>query len=314
MSDPNRLAIGLNLPTWPLRGGTYATWPEIRQLARDVEALGVDTLWVPDHLQRRIPGRPPFGFHECWTILAAAAEATSRIGIGPFMSCSGFRNPALLAKMAVTLDAISGGRVVLGLGSGDPAHDESWRHFGFDAERPVGRHAEAVEIVARMLREPPVTFAGEFWRVEAAEIIPAGPRPAGPPVWVAGKGDRTLAIAARWGDAVNVNVPLASAADVEAIRTSVAAACASVGRDPVSLEVTGWARLSLLPDGSAASRPGWLGGTPDEVAATLRSFRAAGLSHVTIYVGDADDPSPLPALTSAALGGFAPFLEALRTG
>jgi alkanesulfonate monooxygenase SsuD/methylene tetrahydromethanopterin reductase-like flavin-dependent oxidoreductase (luciferase family) len=133
------IGIGLNLPTWPLRDGSYATWPQIRRLALAIEALGVDTIWVPDHLQRESPKRGTFGFWECWTILTATAEATSRIEIGPFIACTGFRNPALLAKMAETLDEVSGGRVVLGLGSGVPARDPSWSAFGYDGSRHVAK-------------------------------------------------------------------------------------------------------------------------------------------------------------------------------
>ena len=312
MADDGAPGIGLTLPTWPLRGGAHATWPEMRRLARDAEALGVDTLWVPDHLQRTVPGRPTFGFWECWTILAAAAEATTRIGIGPFVACTGFRNPALLAKMAVTLDEVSGGRLVLGLGPGDPARDDSWRAFGFEADRPVARYAEAVEVVTSMLREPPVTFRGEFFRVEGADILPSRPRVGRPPVWLAAKGDRTLAIAVRHGDAVNVNVPLTGSTEVEAIVARVAGACAREGRDPATLELTGWARLSLRADGIAAARDGWIAGAPAEVAATLRAIRGAGMHHVTLYVGDADDPSPLPALTAPVLERFHPIVEALR--
>jgi len=312
MTDDAAIGIGLNLPTWPLRGGGHASWAELRRLALDVEALGVDNLWVPDHLLRVVSGRPPFGFWECWTILTATAEATSRIGVGPLIACTGFRNPALLAKMAVTLDEVSGGRLVLGLGSGVPATDESWHAFGYDVDRHVGQHEEAVEIIARLLREPPVTFSGEHHRTVAADVLPRGPRPAGPPVWVAAKGDRTLAIAARWADAVNMNVNLSGAADVVAAAERVAAACRAVDRDPATLPLTGWGRISILADGTANARPGWLGGTPAMVGETVRAMRDAGLSHLTVYVGDADDPSPAPALRRDTLERFVPFLEAIR--
>ncbi len=309
--DLGRPRLGLNLPTWPLAGGGYATWSQMRALARDVEALGVDTLWVPDHLQRRLPDRPTIGFWECWTILAAAAEATSMIAIGPFVASTAFRNPGLLARMATTLDEVSGGRVVLGLGSGVPATDESWRAFGYPPERHVTRHAEAVEAIVRLLREGRLTYHGRFVDLEGAEIVPAGPRAGGPPVWVAAKGDRTLSIAARHADAVNVNVPVTGAADVERLATRVAAACVAAGRDPVTLTLTGWARLALRPDGSAAERPGWIGGSPVEVAETFRAIRVAGMAHVTLYAGAVDDPSPLPALTRETLDRLAPTLEAL---
>ena len=171
------------------------------------------------------------------------------------MACTGFRNPALLAKMAATLDEVSGGRLVLGLGSGVPDRDTSWRAFGFDAARPVARYAEAVEVVVRMLREPAVTFDGAFFRTDDAQIIPrgTGDRPsAGPPVWVAGLGDRTSRVAAAFGDAINVNLPLSGPADMDRVVDIAARACEAVGRDPATLELTGWARLVLDEDGTCA--------------------------------------------------------------
>lgn len=311
MPDPSRLPIGLNLPTWPRRDGSHATWPELRQLALDAEAIGVDTLWVPDHLLREVPGRPPIGFWECWTILTAAAEATSRIGIGPLVACTGFRNPGLLAKMAVTLDEVSGGRVVLGLGSGVPATDASWRSFGYDEAGHVGRHEEAVEVIARLLREPEVSFEGAHVRADGARILPSGPRVGGPPVWIAAKGERTARIAARWGDAINVNTSLAGPGDVTAIAATAAAACAVVGRDPATLVLTGWARVAFGDDGEVVERAGWLAGSREQLADTLRAMSTAGLRHLTLYVGEADDPSPLPALTQRRLAWLAPLVDSL---
>jgi alkanesulfonate monooxygenase SsuD/methylene tetrahydromethanopterin reductase-like flavin-dependent oxidoreductase (luciferase family) len=309
-----RPRIGVNLPTWPLADGRYATWPEMRTLARDAEAVGIDTLWVPDHLQRRLPDRPTIGFWECWTILTAVTEATATVEVGTFVANTAFRNPGLLARMAATLDEVSGGRLVLGLGSGVPATDETWAAFGYDADRHVSRHAEAVEAIVRLLREGRLTYAGEFVHLAGAEIVPAGPTPGGPPIWIAAKGERTMTLAARFGDAVNVNEALTGPEDATAAVARVAAACATVGRDPATLPVTGWARVAMRSDGSGVLRPGWLGGRPDEVAAAIRAIGAAGIAHVTFYVGADDDPSPLPALTRATLDLLAPVLEALRAG
>jgi len=284
----------------------------MRALARDVEAAGIDTLWAPDHLQRRVPRRPTIGFWECWTIVTAAAEATTTIGVGPFVACTGFRNPALLARMAATLDEVSGGRVVLGLGSGVPARDETWPAFGYDGRAHVGRHEEAVRIIATMLREGRATFHGEHQRVDGAELLPPGPRPGGPPIWVAGKGDRTLRIAARWGDAVNVNVPLTGLADLGEIQRAVVGACQAVGRDPATLAVTGWARVALGDDGIAIDRAGWLPGSPEDIGAMARAFHAGGLAHLTLYVAIDGDPSPYPALTRSSLERAQPILSAIR--
>ena len=274
--------------------------------------MGVDTLWVPDHLQRVTPGRGVFGFWECWTILVAAAEATSRIEVGPFIACTGFRNPALLAKMAATLDEVSGGRLVLGLGSGVPERDASWRAFGYDGSRHVGKYGEAVEIVTRLVRGGALTFEGEHFRTDAAEIIPRGPRPLGIPVLAAGLGEKTAQVAARHADLINVNRTIAGKEDADAVVAIAHAACAAVGRDPATLAVTGWARLAIDDDGIAIEKPGCLAGEPAAVAETVRAIRDAGISHLTLYPGASDDPSPLPALTDEMLDRFGPFLEAIR--
>lgn len=308
------IAIGLSLPTWPRADRTYATWPEIRALALDAEAMGVDTLWVPDHLQRDLASGERIGFWECWTIVTALAEATTRVGIGPHVVCTGFRNPALLARMAATLDEVSGGRLILGLGSGVPARDASWRAFGFDLERPVTRYAEAVEVVSRLFREPAVTFDGECVRTDQAQLLPRSRIRTAPPIWVAAKGDRTSRIAARWGDAINVNVPLRDAAGMAQLAATVRQACDSVSRDPATLEMTGWARVVLDRMGDGIEHPDALTGSPAEMAATVRGFAEAGLRHLTLSVGLPDDPSRTPALTPAALSRLNPLLEAVRAG
>ena len=305
-------SIGLSLPTWPRADGTFASWPEIRALARDAEALGVARLWVADHLVRVTGSGRRVGFRECWTIVTATAEATTRIGIGPLVACTGFRNPGLLARMAETLDEVSGGRLVLGLGTGVPSTDSSWRMFGYDEARHVGRFEESVEVIARLVRGETVTFTGDHVRLDGATLEPRGPRPDGLPVWVAAKGPRTMAVAARWADAVNINVALASAADASAAAALASEACARLGRDAATLGLTGWGRIALDEAGVGAERPGWLAGSPEAIAGTLRAMAEAGVRHVSLYVGTDEDASPLPALTPRALERFAPVLEALN--
>jgi alkanesulfonate monooxygenase SsuD/methylene tetrahydromethanopterin reductase-like flavin-dependent oxidoreductase (luciferase family) len=307
----SRPGIGLNLPTWPRADGTIASWAETRTLAREAETLGVERLWVPDHLVRVLNSGRAVPFRECWTILTATAEATSRIGIGSFVASTGFRNPGLLARMAETLDEVSGGRLVLGVGSGSPEADSSWQMFGFDAARPVARFAESVEVIARLLRGETVTHDGEFVRFEGATLEPRGPRPAGMPLWVAAKGERTMDVAARWADTVNVNVAIATADDARSIVRLATDACERVGRDPATLAVTGYGRARLGRDGAGIDATGWLSGEPGAMAATLSAMGEAGVEHISLYLGTDDDPSPLPALTSAALERFAPAFEAL---
>jgi len=314
---PTHLKIGLNLPTWPDRGGQPTSWSTMRALAQAAEDAGVDTIWVPDHLLQRLSSGRFVGFQESWTILSALAEATRRVEIGPFVANTSFRPPALLAKMAAALDEVSGGRLVLALGSGDPARDTSFSAFGYPAESPVGRFEEAVEIVARLLRGESLDFAGRFYRTEGAVLVPAGPRPGGPPIWVAARGARTFAIAARWADAVNLNAFLS---DPDAVATAFApavAACESIGRDPASLAWTGYVRVSFAPPATARATAGFgsgaaIWGSVEEIAGRLHGLHQAGVQHLTCYVDPGDSPSPLPALEPEGLERFAPVLELLR--
>ncbi len=306
------IAIGLSLPTWPRADRTYATWPEIRSLALEAEAMGVDTLWVADHLQRDLASGERIGFWECWTIVTALAEATTRVEIGPHVACTGFRNPGLLARMAATLDEVSGGRLILGLGSGVPATDASWRTFGYDQDRPVTRYAEAVEVIARLFREPTVTFTGEKVRADDAQLLPRSRHRAAPPIWVAAKGDRTSRIAAQWGDAINVNVPLSDAAGMEALVSTVRRACDAVGREPATLVDDGLGARGARSRGQRDCSAGCLTGSPGEMATVVRGFGAAGLRHLTLSLGTPDDPSRTPALTPDALGRLGPLADAVR--
>ena len=157
-----------------------------------------------------------------------------------------------------------------------------------------------------------MTFEGEHYRTEAAEIIPRGPRPDGIPVMVAGIGEKTLAVGARFGDQVNVNRALVTADDAASVIALVNAAAEAVDRDPATLGISGWVRLSVDDDGIAQPKTGCIPGSPAEVAETVAAIHAAGLEHLTFYIGAADDPSPLPALTDDTLERFAPFLEAIR--
>jgi alkanesulfonate monooxygenase SsuD/methylene tetrahydromethanopterin reductase-like flavin-dependent oxidoreductase (luciferase family) len=129
---------------------------------------------------------------------------------------------------------------------------------------------------------------------------------------LAGAGEKTLAVAARFGDLVSVNRAIASIEDATGVVASAAAACRAVDRDPATLGVTGWARLAVDAQGVAIEKAGCLAGDPSTVAETVRSIRAEGVEHLTFYIGAADDPSPLPALTDEMLDRFGPFLEAIR--
>jgi len=297
------LQLGLYVPTWHRADGSLPTWSEIRALARDAEALGVDTLWVADEP----------GFWECWTILTALAEATERIGIGPLIACTRYRSPALFTTMVNALDEISAGRLVVGLGLGAGPTDPRWSAYGFDGSEHVARFAEAVEIIARLLRTGPITFDGRFERVADPDTGPRGPHATGPPIWIAAKRAQALAVAARWGDGVNSVGPLTDADGVAAFSTAVDAACETVGREAATLARTGWTRIAPSVDGRLdADRLGTISGTPAAIAERLLEIEAAGIEHLTCLIGDEDDGHLYPALTGRSLQRFAPIVEAVR--
>ncbi len=298
----DRLGIGAYVATWPAGDKPAPGWTDMRQMAVELEAIGVDSVWVADEP----------GFWEPWSILPAIAAATSRVELGPLVLCTGYRPPAMAASMAESLDEVSGGRLILGLGAGVGPTDRRWAQLGYDSERHVGRFAEAVEIIARLVREDePLTFDGQFFHLAGARPKPQGPRPGGPPLWVAAGRPRTLGVAARWADAINWTENLTGAASVREALAAVAEACAATGRDPTTLPLTGFVRLELeLPASDA--REDSLSGDDIEVIAKLQEMHAAGLRHVTIFSGDVDDTGPFPGLTKAALERFAPIVEALR--
>jgi len=298
----DRLGIGAYVSTWGAPGKAAPRWAEMREIGVGLEQIGVDSIWVADEP----------GFWEPWSILPALAEATSSVELGPLVLCTGYRAPAMAASMAESFDEVSDGRLILGLGAGVGPTDKRWAQLGYDSEKHIGRFVEAVEIMARLLREDrPLVFEGQFFHVAGARIKPKGPRPGGPPIWIAAGRPRTLGVAARWGDAVNWSENLIGADSVREAMAAVAQACETVGRDPTTLPLTTCVRLEL--DKSAAdSRPDSLAGDDVEVIAKLQEMRAAGLRHVTFFTGDPDDSGPFPALTQRAIDQLAPIVEALK--
>jgi alkanesulfonate monooxygenase SsuD/methylene tetrahydromethanopterin reductase-like flavin-dependent oxidoreductase (luciferase family) len=310
---PGKLPLGLFLPIFEDQHGRTMRWSELRDLARSAEQAGIDALWLPDHLLFR----PDWGFWEGWTALAALAEATSRVAIGTLVTCASFRPPALLAKMAASVDEISGGRLLLGLGAGVPDRDASWRAFGYPADHAAGRFGEAVEIVARLLREGRLDFRGRYYQVRDCELRPRGPRPGGPPLWIGARGPRMLRLAAKWADVFNLQAPLTDPAQVAEPFARVDEACRELGRDPAALPRTGYAVVSFA--GPDADRSGYravaVTGTSEEIAGRLHAFRAAGLRHLACIVDSGDERGPLTSyslLTARALERFLLVADAVR--
>jgi len=307
LSGRRPLAVGIQLPEveWEAR------WPDLRALAIRAEELGFDSIWYGDHLLYRRPGderaRGPW---EAWSVLAGLAAVTSRILIGPLVAATAFHNPAMLAKKAATVDEISGGRLVVGLGAG--WNETEFRAFGFPYDHRISRFEEAFTIVRTLLRDGTIDFAGTYYSARDCELVPR-PRPSGPPLLVGSSGERMLAITIPHVDAWNAwfdsfgNRP----EGVPALRDRVDAACRDAGRDPAAIARTLAVQVCLpggsgrlAGDGGRPANPS-VSGSPEEIAGILRAFAYEGISHVQLVV----DP-----ITLASLDALAPVLEALDRG
>ena len=194
-----RIGVTLPLAQDDTAAGLVPTFDETVAFARHAEASDLDSIWVFDHLLFRDPDEPDGGIREAWTTKSALAVVVPRVELGSLVMCASFRNPALTAKMAATLDDLSGGRVILGLGSG--WHEPEYEAFGYPFDHRVGRFAEDLEITSRLLRREHVTFDGRWRQTHDAVLLPAPKRDV--PILVAAKGPRMLRLTATWADAWN---------------------------------------------------------------------------------------------------------------
>lgn len=290
------LKVGVCLPHIDyMMAGATPRWSDIMETAQCAEALGFDSVWVADHLLFDLvpPDDRLVGPWECWSLLAALAAVTTRVELGSLVTCLSFRQPPLLAKMAETIDEISGGRVILGLGAG--WNDLEYRAFGYPTDHRVSRFEEALTIIHALLHDGQVDFVGQYYQVQDCVLRPRGPRPHGPPIMIGSTGPRMVRLAARYADSWNAwaSEIKNSPAGMPRLQTAVDAACAEVGRDPRTLERTATV-LVELPGAVAhpGGYPGWdpgeegeaLSGEPDELADAFRAFAQEGVSHLQVWV------------------------------
>jgi alkanesulfonate monooxygenase SsuD/methylene tetrahydromethanopterin reductase-like flavin-dependent oxidoreductase (luciferase family) len=301
------MRIGIVLPIAQEDGmDAPPPYAEIREVAQVAEARGLDSVWVFDHLLWRFDGTTT-GLHECWTVLAAIAEATSRVQLGTIVMCTAFRNPALMAKMAGTLDHISDGRLILGLGCG--WHDPEFEAFGYPTGHKVGRFEEALTVIRSLIREGRADMAGRWVTATDAVLVPAA-RP-DIPILIAAKRPRMLELTARHADAWNLAWFGEPDERLAAARGDLEAACARVGRDPATLDITVGITVrypDLTPpraDGTTPPPPEGkaLTGDEDDVARGLAAHADLGTDHLIVAVEPA---------TPAAIRRFAAAVERFR--
>jgi probable F420-dependent oxidoreductase len=267
-------------------------WPEYLAMARAAEEVGYDSIWLGDHLLYDDPPRGPW---EVWTLLSAIAAVTERATIGPLVACTAFHPPAVLAKMAGTIDEISGGRLTLGVGAG-------WNRREFDAfdlpyDRRVARFEEAFAIIRDLLAGETVRRQGQFHSADRAQLLPPPSRKV--PLMVGSNGPRMLAATLPHVDSWNTWFADTrnTVEEFAALNARISEAAEKAGRDPATLErsVCVYVQLEGLPERDSGADP--VMGTPEEIHATLREFAQAGADEAILVV------SPI---TEASIRALAP--------
>ena len=299
------LRVGVQLPEVERSVG----WPELADMARRAENVGLDSIWVGDHLLYRFDDGSTRGPWESWTLLAALAAVTSRVTLGPLVAATAFRSPFLLAKQASTLDEVSDGRFVLALGAGwNPVE---FAALGAPFDHRIARFEEAFTIVRSLLRDGSVDFVGQYCSAREAELVPRGPTPGGPPLMIGSIGPRMLAATVPHVDAWNAWYADTGNSPEGAVRagTSLDTALAAAGRshDEVARTV---AVLVQLPGGTGRTMGDTdpsqqvppLAGAPEAIAAGLRAYADAGITEVQLVL----DP-----ITAESIEALAPVLALL---
>jgi len=277
------MKIGVQLPEVEYE----IDFPDLVAMARQAEQVGFDSIWLGDHLLYELEVGPR-GPWEVWTTLSALAASTERIELGPLVASTSFHAPAMLAKMAATVDAVSEGRLQLGLGAG--WNEREYTAFGFAYDHRVSRFEEAFTIIRTLLREGQIDFHGRYYDVTDSVLHPRSPRPDGPPLVVGSIAPRMQAITLPYVDAWNVwwseygntadgfaEVKATVDERIEALgRTgAVAATCAVY----VKLDTGTGRQMGDYPKTSAP-----IEGGPSEIAEQLQGFAAAGASEIQLVV------------------------------
>ncbi len=280
------LLVGIQLPEVERR----VPWPELISMTKAAEDAGFDSVWLGDHLLYDLPDGTSRGPWEVYTSLAALAAVTERVQLGSLVSSLGFHDPAMIAKMAATIDAVSGGRLVLGVGAG--WNEREYRAYGLPFDRRVDRFEEAFGIVRRLLAGETVTHTGTYYSVDRCVIDPPAVRTGGPMLMVGSHSPRMLSITLPHVHAWNVwwTIYGNTAAGFAAVVADVRARAEAVGRDPDSVEATACVYVQA-PNGVGRTMGGSssepvqpLQGSPAQLAEQLVAFADAGAAHVQLVV------------------------------
>lgn len=295
--------IGIVLPMMQFGPERHtARWTELSRMALLAEEIGFDTLWTPDELLWRSDDGPPRGFWDGVSMAGAVAATTSRIKVGTWVLSGLHRNPGIIAKTAETLDEISGGRFIFGLGAGHEWPGQA-RYFGFPEDRIFARFGEALKVIVPLIRTGHADFEGEFHAARDLVQQPVGPRPNAIPLLIGGNGPKGQRHAAIHADIWSGYAEERAHVDEFAPRlATLDAICEDVGRDPATLGRG--AGVSVNPLEPAGSRGDVMSGSPEQIAAAIRSFREVGFTQIDLMVAPG---------TVEAFEAMAPVVEFLRT-
>ncbi|HEV8682845.1 MAG TPA: LLM class flavin-dependent oxidoreductase [Actinomycetota bacterium] len=282
------LRVGVQVPEVERR----VAWPEYAAMARAAEEAGFDSLSLGDHYLYRGDGRAERGPWEAWTLLSGLAAVTERVKLAPLVACTAFHAPAVLAKMAATVDEVSGGRLVLGLGAG--WNEVEFRAFGIPFDHRASRFEEAFDIIRRLLAGEHVTFEGRFHRVEDAVLLPRPSRR--PPLMIGSTGERVLRIALPHVDAWNTwftrygNTPEGFAS----LNSRITALAEQEGRDPAEIDRSACVLVAI--DRAAVDRRNTDGvtpleGSPARIAQGLRDLAEAGADEAILVLSPITEAS-----------------------
>jgi alkanesulfonate monooxygenase SsuD/methylene tetrahydromethanopterin reductase-like flavin-dependent oxidoreductase (luciferase family) len=313
MTDHRALDVGVYVPQMAF---SYA---DLLHRAQRCEELGIGSLWLYDHMYG--PGMPTVPSLESWTLATALLARTTRLRVGHMVLCNQFRHPAVLAKMATTLDQISDGRLELGMGSGSISdeHDRMGLPWGTFRERSE-RLGESLEILTQAFANGMVDFTGTHYTVKDMPIVPGAVQRARPPIVVGGVGEKyTLPLVARYADVWNV--PTYALGDLERKVDVLRAICADIGRDADEIVLSVEAVMALAPDDASLPRirefaekrfggPGFglreggLVGTAPQIVDRIKEWEALGFGQVVLFTHDRASDETLDLLASTVISAL----------
>lgn len=296
--------------------GAEAKWAVTVRIAEAADELGYDSIWVYDHFHN-VPVPANEAMFECWTTLAALSQRTSRVRLGQMVSCAGYRNPAMVAKITSSIDVISGGRLDWGIGAG--WYDQEYRAYGYDYPSNADRIRmlrETVEIVKAMWSEPSATYEGRHFSVSGAQCDPKPVQSPHPPIWIGGGGEQlTLRVVARLATHSNFGgKPHEWAHKRDVLRGH----CDAIGRDPGEITMTwspevfirrseaeiGTETRSFWGEPFESWRDGNLVGTPEQIVEKLAAYQEMGCGGIVPWVADFPGTETLELLATEVMPHF----------